>query len=135
MMKAYIYLNWDKESNSRTLLLKRAMIQEVTDNIFQLGQNGFLFFTDKNHEELREIIKEKKSSKFMLIDVNHGINKNIIKTNIDLKGLLGRLYKSETIQEGTYDMDQILDKIFVNGYESLSKEEARFLDQKSKMMK
>lgn len=135
MMKAYIYLNWDKESNSRTLLLKRAMIQEVTDNIFQLGQNGFLFFTDKNHEELREIIKEKKSSKFMLIDVNHGINKNIIKTNIDLKGLLGRLYKSETIQEGTYDMDQILDKIFVNGYESLSKEETRFLDQKSKMMK
>lgn len=134
-MKAYIYLNWDKESNSRTLLLKRAMIQEVTDNIFQLGQNGFLFFTDKSHEELREIIKEKKSSKFMLIDVNHGINKNIIKTNIDLKGLLGRLYRSETIQEDIYDMDQILDKIFVNGYESLSKEEARFLDQKSKMMK
>lgn len=135
MMKAYIYLNWDKESNSRTLLLKRAMIQEVTDNIFQLGQNGFLFFTDKSHEELREIIKEKKSSKFMLIDVNHGINKNIIKTNIDLKGLLGRLYRSETIQEDIYDMDQILDKIFVNGYESLSKEETRFLDQKSKMMK
>lgn len=134
-MKAYIYLNWDKESNSRTLLLKRAMIQEVTDNIFQLGQNGFLFFTDKSHEELREIIKEKKSSKFMLIDVNHGINKNIIKTNIDLKGLLGRLYRSETIQEDIYDMDQILDKIFVNGYESLSKEETRFLDQKSKMMK
>ena len=135
MMKAYIYLNWDKESNSRTLLLKRAMIQEVTDNIFQLGQNGFLFFTDKSHEELREIIKEKKSSKFILIDVNHGINKNIIKTNIDLKGLLGRLHKSETIQEDTYDMDQILDKIFLNGFESLSKEEARFLDQKSKMMK
>ena len=134
-MKAYIYLNWDKESNSRTLLLKRAMIQEVADNIFQLGQNGFLFFTDKSHEELREIIKEKKSSKFMLIDVNHGINKNIIKTNIDLKGLLGRLHKSETIQEDTYDMDQILDKIFLNGFESLSKEEARFLDQKSKMMK
>jgi len=127
-MRAYLYFTWEEAGvTSGFMILKQAMLHDISKHIYQLGQKGFLFLTDKGHEQVMRSIRERRDRPFILVDVTDGLNDHKFKTNIDLDGL------RSTFIDGRQNLalDPILEKVFQHGYASLSSEERDYLDAKS----
>jgi len=96
--------------------------------------------------KVKDIVAEVTKVKMML-ESEHSQNKEVIasipaldKTVADIEVVRNSAeaeessQEEETIEETSFSIDSILDKISKNGYESLSEEEKDFLDKKSKNM-
>ena len=104
------------------LLLKRAMLHDVSDHLYQFGSSAFVFVTRKSYETVSNAIRERRDRPFFLVDVTEGINRENFKTNINVDDLKKRL------AEKPLSTDGILDKIFRDGYAALTREERDYLD-------
>lgn len=127
-MRAYLYFTWDEAGvTSGFMVLKQAMLHDISKHIYQLGRKGFLFLTDKEHEQVVRSIRERRDRPFILVDVTDGLNDRKFKTNVDLDELRATFMS----EKQNLALDPILEKVFKHGYASLSGEERDYLDAKS----
>ena len=129
-MRAYLYFTWNaKGDQSGFVLLKKAMLHDVAEHIFQLGESGFLFLTDKTYEQVEGAIKDVKSRAFMLLDITDGISSQKVKTSMDISKLLEHLTE---ISPENMSLNAILDKMLSRGgLSSLTRKELDYLESKS----
>lgn len=128
-MRAYLYFTWeDVEDPEGFAMLKQAMLHDVSDHIFQFGQKGFLFLTDKSYNRVNKAIKEKKGRPFLLIDITEGVSSNRFNSSLNLNDLKAQI---QGYDKSSLNVNGILEKIFDLGWASLTQEERDYLHAKS----
>ena len=91
-------------------------------------------------QRVKDIVAEVTKVKMML-ESEFSYNKKVLesipaldKTVVDIEVIKGSDEKKAVQESNSFTIDTILDKISKKGYDSLSKEEKDFLDNKSKNM-
>ena len=128
-LNTFLFVYWGTKNYRKISGFQNSIkniLNEHIVEVYNLGQNGFLFSSPLSFSELRDFIPVNAKVPFILLEITQNIDKNL------LTGFFPSLrFKSLKQLNKNYrdlDLDFILDKISKFGIHTLSWEEKEYLD-------